>query len=93
MVRLQITVTLTTPEAWLQPDISCQRRACERCLPPCLPGGEVPVHRQAQKRGEIMAGVHAEGNVPLSARTPGYSSAYHYPLKDGTNYTNMADHN
>lgn len=45
------------------------------------------------KRGEIMAGVHAEGNVPLSVCTPGYSSAYHYPLKDGTNYTNMADHN
>lgn len=47
----------------------------------------------ATKCGEIMAGVRGEGNVPLSARTPGYSPAYHYPLKDRTNFTNRANHN
>lgn len=40
-----------------------------------------------------MAGVDGEGNVPLSVRTPAYNSAYYYPLKDGTNHKNRADHN
>lgn len=33
------------------------------------------------------------GNVPLSVRTSAYSSAYHYPLKEGSNYANRDDHN
>lgn len=82
------TLTLTTLVAWLHPDVS-------RAL---LEVGSRHVRRGSSssagaKRGEIIAGVHGEGNVPLSVRTSAYSSAYHYPLKEGGNYTNRADHN
>lgn len=79
------TLALTTLVAGLHPDVSREV-------------GSRHVRRGSSssagaKRGEIIAGVHGEGNVPLSVRTSAYSSAYHYPLKEGGNYTNRADHN
>lgn len=70
--------------AWLRPDMSCQQGAPEATF------GRRRGSRSSAgaERGEIIAGVHGEGNVPLSVRPCASSSAYHYPLKEGSNCTN-----
>lgn len=83
------SLALTALVAWLRPDMSCQQGAPEATF------GRRRGSRSSAgaKRGEMIAGVHGEGNVPMSVRTSAYSSAYHYPLKEGSNYTNRDDHN
>lgn len=91
-----MTVTTATPtdvDAWLwnRRDLSAAR--LPKLAPAMFARRRGSSSSAGAKRGEIIAGVHGEGNVPLSICTSGYSSAYHYPLKEGTNYTNRADHN